>query len=107
MKRVVLFATLVSVGCGLAESQRAMAAQSPAAVIMSCSGNPSQTQTNYTVLTIDSSPSFLPPFSTGGSCAAAIASLVSQEFRNVKQVNANLIDLLVFTFIRDQFVVLD
>jgi hypothetical protein len=116
MKRAILFAVLVSVSVGtgwvarLAEPQRAMAITlppSPAAVIMSCSGNPIQTQTNYTVLTVDSSPNS-PPISTGGSCASAVALLVSQGFKNVKQVNEpSLIDLLVYTFIRGQEVVLD
>jgi hypothetical protein len=116
MKRAILVATLVSVSAGfgwvayLAEPQRAMAiplSTSPAAVIMSCSGNPIQTQTNYTVLTVDSSPNS-PSISTGGSCAAAVALLVSQGFKNVKQVNdTTLIDLLVYTFIRGQEVALN
>jgi hypothetical protein len=114
MKRAALFAILVavSVGCGwvarLAEPQRAMAiplSASPATVIMSCSGNPVQLQTNYTVLSVDSSPNS-PSISTGGSCAAAVALLVSQGFKNVKLVD-NTDYYLLYTFIRGQDVVLN
>jgi hypothetical protein len=97
----------LSVGCGwlarIAEPQRAMAiplSVSPAVVILSCSGNPLQTQTNYTVLTVDGSPNS-PPIGTGGSCATALAFLVSQGFKNAKLAHdSSLIDLLVYTMVR-------
>jgi hypothetical protein len=116
MKRATLFAILVAVSVGsgwvarLAEPQRAMAiplSASPAAVIMTCSGNPIQLQTNYTVLSVDSSPNS-PSISTGGSCAAAVALLVSQGFKNVKLVsNTDINTAPFYTFIRGQEVVLD
>jgi hypothetical protein len=115
MKRATLFAILValSVGCGWVarlEPQRAMAipvSASPAAVLLFCSGNPVQEQTNYTVLSVDSSPNS-PSISTGGSCAAAVALLVSQGFKNVKLVSHTDTNIwLLYTFIRGQEVVLD
>jgi hypothetical protein len=79
MKRVFLLATIVSLSVAgvwlarIAEPQPAMAQNSsgtPAVVILACSGNPLQTQTNYTVITVDSS-SNSPSIGTGGSCAAS------------------------------------
>jgi hypothetical protein len=117
MKRTFLFLSLIliSVGCGwlarIAEPQHAMAiplSVSPAVVILSCSGNPIQTQTNYTVLLVDSSPNS-PAVSTGGSCATALAFLVSQGFREIKVTSSgdSILGLFVYTMVRGSDITLN
>jgi hypothetical protein len=109
MKRTFAFAAIVSLSVAvvglarIAEPKHAMALPVPApsaVVILACTGNPVQLQTNYTVITVDSSPNS-PSISTGGSCAAALALLVSQGFKDAKLAHdSNLITLLVYTMVR-------
>jgi len=104
MKRVVLLAmnALLFVGLTAAPKQAsALPLVSTAVVMLTCSGNPVQLQTNYTVLLVDASPNS-PALGTGGSCASALAFLVSQGFKDIKVTSSgdSLLTLFVYTLVR-------
>jgi hypothetical protein len=104
MRRLVLLVMNTLLFVGLAAAPKPATAAplvAPAVVTLTCFGNPLQTQTNYTVLLVDASANS-PAISTGGSCAAALALLVSQGFKDIKVTPSgdSLLLLFVYTLVR-------